>query len=266
MHDDRWPESVAGWELYREDRREHYRKRMSNGLTVFATWDGDRRGGTVEARVEPIGIGRTLTAGHRQFRGRNDLLAAARLVVDVAANLPSLRMGRETTADPVRAGEVAGNPEAVPGSGDVPEVELTFTLTDGRSITLVMTEEQTDAMSSAIHSVGRHVWSRYHDEEDLGDGGEPAEEAEVPGVSEVDAGPSTGHELMVVLEQRSGVTQDHLPACVDRSAVVVIGEPAVTTLLERSDELADAVAPGWFPGAVERPGEVWVVLHRAFAS
>ncbi|MCX2947404.1 hypothetical protein [Lentzea sp. NEAU-D7] len=42
-----------------------------------------------------------------------------------------------------------------------------------------------------------------------------------------------------------------------------VGEPAVSTLLERADELAGVVAPRWFPGATERPGEIWVVLYRA---
>ncbi|MDX8048689.1 hypothetical protein SK571_04805 [Lentzea sp. BCCO 10_0798] len=220
----------------------------------------------VEARVDPTGIGRTIASSRKEFRDKDAFFTAARLVVDMAANLPSLRMCRQSPADPLPAGEVAGHAEAIPGAGDVPEVELTFTLTDGRSITLIMTEEQTDGLISSIHSISKHVWSEHHAEEDPEDEEEPSEEVEVPDVSEVDAGPNTGHELMVVLEEKFGVSQDHLLACVDWSAVVVVGEPAVTTLLERSDELADAIAPGWFPGALERPGEVWVVLHRAFAS
>lgn len=63
------------------------------------------------------------------------------------------------------------------------------------------------------------------------------------------------------LEQRFGVTRDFVLAHVDWFAAV--GEPAVSTLLDRADELAEAVAPRWFPGATERPGEIWVVLYRA---
>lgn len=260
MFDEDWPESVAGWELARHGHHENYRKRLANGVTVFARWDGEERSGVVEARVEPIGIGRTLTRSRKEFGGKDDFFTAARLVVDMAANLPSMRMGVESPADSWVFGEVAGNVEAVPGSDGEPEVELTFTLTEGRTVELVMTEEQTDDLISRIYSISKHVWSEYHeDEEDE----EDVVEQEVPDVSEVDAGPDTGHELMVVLEERFGVTQDFVMAHVDWSAVIVVGEPAVSTLLDRADELADAVAPGWLPGAVERPGEIWVVLHRA---
>ncbi|MCP2250086.1 hypothetical protein [Lentzea aerocolonigenes] len=268
MFDEDWPESVAGWELARHGHHENYRKRLSNGVTVFARWDGEERTGVVEARVDPTGIGRTLTSSRTEFRGKGDFFTAARLVVDMAANLPSMRMGRESTADSHVFGEVAGNVDAVPGSGDVPEIELTFTLTEGHTVELVMTEEQTDDLISRIYSISKHVWSEYYvededDEEDEEDEQDVVEQ-EVPDVSEVDAGPDTGHELMVVLEERFGVTQDFLMAHVDWSAVIVVGEPAVSTLLDRAEELAYAVAPGWFPGAVERPGEIWVVLHRAF--
>lgn len=262
MFDEDWPDSVAGWELARHGHHENYRKRLANGVTVFARWDGEERSGVVEARVEPIGIGRTITRSRKEFGGKDDFFTAARLVVDMAANLPSMRMGRESPADSWVFGEVAGNVEAVPGSNGEPEVELTFTLTEGRTVELVMTEEQTDDLISSIYSISKHVWSEYHVEED--DEDEDVVEPEVPDVSEVDAGPDTGHELMVVLEERFGVTQDFLMAHVDWSAVIVVGEPAVSTLLDRAEELADAVAPGWFPGAVERPGEIWVVLHRAF--
>ncbi|SFQ99243.1 hypothetical protein SAMN04488564_101812 [Lentzea waywayandensis] len=273
MSVENWPESVAGWELYRHGREENYRKRMANGLTVFATWDGERRSGVVEARVDPTGIGRTIASSRKEFRDKDAFFTAARLVVDMAANLPSLRMGRQSPADPLPASEVAGHAEAIPGSGDVPEAELTFTLTDGRSITLIMTEQQTDGLISSIHSISKHVWSEYHADEDDDPAGdsdpvestEDVEDAEVPDVSRVDAGPDTGHELLTVLEQRFGVGEDYLLACVDWSAVVVVGEPAVSTLIERAEELTEAIAPGWFPGTMERPGEVWVVLHRAFA-
>ncbi|MFD4638926.1 hypothetical protein ACFWN2_16540 [Lentzea sp. NPDC058436] len=249
------PEEIAGWELSRHGDQEHYRKRLANGVTVHARWDGT---GTVEAYVEPAGIGRTLTSSRKEFHDKEAFFTAARLVVDMSANLPSFRMGAETHADHVLTGEVAGSVDAMPGSGGVPEAELKFTLTDGRSVTLILTEDQSNDLTSSIHSLSKHVWSEQHEEQ-------PQREAEVPDVSEVEAGPDTGHELMVVLEQRFGVTQDFLLAHVDWSAVVVVGEPAVSTLLDRVDELTEAIAPRWFPGAVERPGEVWVVLHRAFA-
>ncbi|MFD9700775.1 hypothetical protein [Lentzea sp. NPDC059081] len=260
-------EPVAGWELSRDGRHEHYRKRLANGVTVHARWDG--AAGSVEARVEPTGIGRTLTSSRTEFRDKEAFFTAARLVVDMAANLPSFHMGAETHAEHALGGEVAGNVDAMPGSGGVPEAELTFTLTDGRSVTLILTEEQADDLTSKIYSLGKHVWSeqREHEErvrEEVREIAELRESVEVPDVSQVDAGPDTGHELMTVLERRFGVPQDFLLAHVDWSAVVVVGEPAVSTLLDRADELAEAIAPRWFPGAVERPGEVWVVLHRAF--
>ncbi|HEX7305892.1 hypothetical protein [Lentzea sp.] len=273
MSDEDRPESVAGWELTRHGRREDYRKSLANGVTVHARWDGGT--GVVEARVDPAGIGRTLTSSRKEFRDKEAFFTAARLVVDVAANLPSFRMGTETHAEHVLTGEVAGTVDAMPGSGGLPEAELRFTLTDGRAVTLILTEEQADDLTSSIHSLSKHVWSVYHDSLEDSDGEDADEEdpdeeirevAEVPDVSEVDAGPDTGHELMTVLEQRFGVTQDFLLAHVDWSAVVVVGEPAVSTLLDRADELAQAIAPRWFPGAVERPGEVWVVLHRAFGG
>ncbi|MFD5825988.1 hypothetical protein [Lentzea sp. NPDC060358] len=270
MHDEQWPQSVAGWELVRDGRHETYRKRLANGITVDARWDGES--GEVEARADPAGVGRTLASSRREFRDKEAFFTAARLVVDMAANLPSFRMGAVTHAEHVLTGEVAGTVDAMPGSGGVPEAELRFTLTDGRSVTLVLTEEQADDLTSSIYSISKHVWSEYHEddtaEDDVGeDEREPVPDAaEVPDVSEVDAGPDTPHELMVVLEQRFGVTRDFLMAHVDWSAVLVVGEPAVSALLDRADELADAIAPAWFPGAVERPGEVWVVLHRAFAG
>ncbi|GGU32939.1 hypothetical protein GCM10010178_26590 [Lentzea flava] len=269
MFDDQWPASVAGWELARHGHHENYRKRMANGITVYARWDGRERCGEIEARVDPTGIGRTLTSSRKVFRDKDDFWTAARLVVDMAANLPSMRMGNESPADSVLFGEVAGTVEAVPGSNGVPEAELTFTLTDGRSVTLIMSEEQADALTSSIYSLEKHVWSEYEDDED-DDTYDPddveIEEQGVPDVSEVDAGPDTGHELITVLEQRFGVTEDYLMAHIDWSAVIVVGEPAVSTLLDRADELTEAIAPRWYPGAVERPGEIWVVLHRVFTN
>lgn len=247
-------EEIAGWELSRHGREENYRKRLANGITVHARWDGT---GAVEAYAEPAGVGRTLTSSRKEFRDKEAFFTAARLVVDMAANLPSFRAGTETHADHVLTGEVAGSVEAMPGSGGLPEAELTFTLTDGRSVTLILTEDQSNDLTSSIHSLSKHVWSERHEEEPA-----PQIEAEVPDVSEIDAGPDTAHELMTVLEQRFGVTRDFLLAHVDFSAVVVVGEPAVSTLLERADELAGAIAPRWFPGATERPGEIWVVLYR----
>jgi hypothetical protein len=264
LSDEPWPESVAGWELARHGHHENYRRRMANGITVYARWDGQERGGVIEACVEPTGIGRTLTSSRKEFRDKDDFWTAARLVVDMAANLPSMRMG-SSTADSALVGEVAGTVEAIPGSNGVPEAELTFTLTDGRSVTLIMTEEQADDLTSSIYSLGKHVWSEYEDT-DTGDTGDTVEHIEVPDVADITAGPDTGHELITLLEQRFGVTEDFLMAHIDWSAVIVVGEPAVSTLLDRVEELTEAIAPRWYPGAVERPGEIWVVLHRMFTG
>ncbi|MET9225410.1 hypothetical protein [Lentzea sp. NPDC003310] len=247
---------VAGWELTRHEDQETYRKRLANGITVRACWDGT---GTVDAYVEPVGIGRTITSSRMEFRDKEAFFTAARLVVDMAANLPSFRMGALTRADHVLTSEVAGSVHAMPGSGAVPEAALTFTLTDGRAITLVLDENQADDLTSSIYSLSKHVWSEQREEVRRA----PVAEAEVPDVSEVDAGPDTAHELFAVLERKFGVTEDFLLALTDWSAVVVVGEPAVSTLLDRVDELSAAIAPRWFPGATERPGEVWVVLYRA---
>lgn len=224
MSDEPWPESVAGWELTRSGSVERYRKRLANGVTVSARWDGEQRRGSVRARVEPAGVGRTLTSSRKEFR-------------------------------------------AIAGSGGGPEAELTFTLTDGRSVTLVVSEEQADDLNSRIYSLRKHVWSEYdHDYDDEAeDEDEPDEEpvdVEIPDVSEVEAGPDTGHELITVLHQRFGISEDFLLAHVDWSAVIVVGEPAVGVLLDRADELYEAIAPRWWPGVLERPGENWVVLSR----
>lgn len=272
---DEWPEVVSGWELARHGHHENYRKRLANGVTVYARWDGEERGGVVEARVNPTGIGRTLTSSRKDFRDKDDFWTAARLVVDMAANLPSMRLGGESPADSVLVGEVAGSVEAVPGTNEVPEAELTFTLTDGRSVTLIMSEEQADDLTSSIYSLSKHVWSEYDDDEDEDDEDDDedtydpsdvSDPSEVPDVSEVDAGPDTGHELITVLEQCFGVTEDYLMSHIDWSAVVVVGEPAVSTLLDQWAELTEAIAPRWRPSAVERPGEIWVGLHRVFTT
>ncbi len=256
MHDDAWPETVAGWELYRNGQEENYRKRLTNGVTVFADWENGA--GRISVRVEPIGTGRTLTSSQRDFRNKGAFWTAARLVVDMAANLPSFRTGDESPADSVVCGEVAGNVDAIAGCGDGPEAELTFTLTDGRAVTLILTDEQCWDLTSRIHSLGKNVWSEYDLEDD--EAGDDA--VEVPDVSEVEAGPDTGHELITVLEQRFGVSQDFMMAHTDWSALIVVGEPAIRTLLDRADELYEAVGPRWWPGVLERPGENWVVLSR----
>lgn len=82
-------------------------------------------------------------------------------------------------------------------------------------------------------------------------------------VSGIGASPDTGHDLITVLEQRFGVTEDFMMAHTDWSALIVVGEPAVSILLERADELYEAVMPRWWPGVLERPGENWVVLSRS---
>jgi len=275
LSDEPWPESVAGWELTRSGRVERYRRRLANGVTVSARWDGEQRRGTVRARVEPAGIGRTLTSSHKEFRDQEAMWTAARLVLEMAANLPSFRTGDESPAESVLFGEVVGNVEAVACPSDEPEAELTFTLTDGRSVTLIVSEEQADDLNSRIYSLREHVWSEYEeedeeeDEEEEEDENEDEDEAdeepvdvEIPDVSEVEAGPDTGHELITVLHQRFGVSEDFLLAHVDWSAVIVVGEPAVGVLLDRADELYEAIAPRWWPGVLERPGENWVVLSR----
>ena len=247
---------VRGWELVRDGHVEHYRKRMANNVTVLATWHGDR--GTVEAHVEPPGIGRTLTRSRTEFRDRESFWTAARCVVDLAANLPSLGAGGESPADPVLFGEVAGHVEAEPGSGGAPEAELTFTLVEGRRVTLVLSDEQAFDLCSRITGLDSHVWSEQREERDLGE----TADVEVPDVGEVESGPDTGHDVVVLLEARFGVTADHLMAHVDWSAVIVVGEPAVSSLVERGEELRAALEPRWYPVAVDRPGERWVVLRR----
>lgn len=79
--------------------------------------------------------------GERLGRDLGPFWTAARMVVDVAANLPSFRAGDESPADSAVCGEVAGNVDAVAGCGAEPEAELTFTMTDGRSVTLILSDE-----------------------------------------------------------------------------------------------------------------------------
>ncbi|ANZ34724.1 hypothetical protein BBK82_00155 [Lentzea guizhouensis] len=265
MFDEPWPETVAGWEFTRSDSLERYRRQLTNGVTVGARWDVERQRGQVRAYVQPAGSGRTLTSSREEFRTEEAMWTAARMVLDMAANLPSFRTGDESPAQPVLFGDVAGDVEVKPGCGGEPDAELTFTLTDGRSVTVVLTEEQADAMESGIYSVRKHVWSEYDTDNDSTEEDEDEDEQEepVPDVTGVDSGPDTGHELITVLEKRFGVTEDLLVAHVDWSAVIVVGEPAVSTLVERADELREAIAPRWWPGLLERPGENWVVLSRA---
>ncbi|WNV85558.1 hypothetical protein [Umezawaea sp. Da 62-37] len=259
MDDDR-PEVVGGWELVRHDRVANYRKRLANNVTVLATWSDETGTGTVEAHVEPLGIGRTLTRGRKEFRDQDSFWTAARCVVDMAANLPSLGAGTGSPADSELFGEVAGTVEAEPGSGGGPEAELTFTLTSGRTVTLVLSDEQAFDLCSRINALDHHVWSEQRDPEEVigGDAGV----VEVVDVGGVESGPDTGHDVVALLGSRFGVTAEHLMAHVDWSAVIVVGEPAVGSLVERGDELHAALRPRWYPVVVERPGEQWVVLRR----
>lgn len=260
MNDD-WPEQVNGWELARHDSVETYRKRLANNVTVTATWDGKLGTGRVEAYVEPAGIGRTLSRSRKDFRDKEAFWTAAYSVVEMAANLPSLGQGQESPAELVVCGDVAGTVEAEPGSAGVPEAELTFTLTDGRSVSLRLSDEQAFDLCRRIERLDDHVWSEEREES------EPAPEtaAEVPDTSEIQPGPDTGHDVVTLLGTRFGVGEDHLMAHIDWSAVIVVGEPAVSSLIERGDELAAAIRPRWQPAVVDRPGEQWVVLRRALS-
>ncbi|PRY36776.1 hypothetical protein [Umezawaea tangerina] len=254
-------EVVRGWELVRHGRVASYRKHLANNVTVLATWDDESGTGTVEARVEPLGIGRTLTRGRKGFRDQESFWTAAHCVVEMAANLPSLGAGDESPAASELVGEVAGTVEAEPGSGGGPEAELTFTLTGGRKVTLVLSDEQAFDLCSRVHSLDKHVWSEQRDHDEHTDGGTTGV-VEVPDVDHVESGPDTGHDLVTLLESRFGVTADHLMAHVDWSALIVVGDPAVASLVERGDELHAALRPRWYPVVVDRPGEQWVVLRR----
>lgn len=260
MNDD-WPEQVDGWELARHDRVEAYRERLANNVTVTATWDGGLGVGRVEAYVEPAGIGRTLTQSRKDFRDKEAFWTAAHSVVEMAANLPSVSQGQESPAELVLFGDVAGTVEAEPGSAGVPEAELTFTLADGRSVCLRLSDEQAFDLCRRIDRLEDHVWSEEREE----GASEPLPEtgAEVPDTTGIQSSPDTGHDVVALLDTRFGIGEDHLMAHVDWSAVIVVGEPAVSSLIDRSDELAAAMGPRWYPTAVDRPGERWVVLRRA---
>lgn len=284
---DDWPESVGGWDLARHDHIENYRKRLANNVTVFAVWDNKSGKGSVNARVEPLGIGRTLTSSRTDFDDKTAFWTAARCIVDMAANLPSLGAGSESPAPSAIASEVAGEVEAEPGSNGTPEAELTFTLVDGRSVTLIMSDEQAFDLCTRIYRLDKHVWSERRDDEDSDfedgddfddgedfddgghadghdgeDGADDAGSGAVPDVGDVQAGPDTGHDLVTLLGDRFGVTEDFLMSHIDWSALIVVGEPAVSSLIERGDELVAAVRPRWYPVVVDRPGEQWVVLRR----
>ncbi|GAA1033848.1 MULTISPECIES: hypothetical protein [Amycolatopsis] len=262
MNDD-WPEQADGWELARHDRVESYRKRLANQVTVAATWDEGLGTGRVEAYVEPAGIGRTLSQSRKDFRDKEAFWTAAYSVVEMAANLPSLGQGHESPAELVLFGDVAGTVEAEPGSAGVPEAELTFTLADGRSVCLRLSDEQAFDLCRRIDRLEDHVWSEERED----DASEPLPEtdAEVPDTSEIQSSPDTGHDVVSLLDTQFGVAEDHLLAHVDWSAVIVVGEPAVSSLIERSAELSAALGPRWYPTAVDRPGERWVVLRRALS-
>ncbi len=279
MNDYDWPESVNGWELARHGHIENYRKRLANNVTIFATWDNKSGSGDIRARVEPLGIGRTLTSSRTDFHDKTSFWTAARCVVDMAANLPSFGAGRESPADFILAGEVAGEVEAEPGVNDSPEAELTFTLVDGRTVTLILSDDQAFDLSRRISGLNKHVWSEQRgdydeDDEEFDDEFDEAgnstpdrveellETDEVPDVSGVQSGPDTGHDVVTLLNDQFGVTEDYLMAHVDWSALIVVGEPAVSSLIERGAELTAALEPRWYPVVLDRPGEQWVVLRR----
>ncbi|MDG4791129.1 hypothetical protein O7626_35385 [Micromonospora sp. WMMD1102] len=84
----------------------------------------------------------------------------------------------------------------------------------------------------------------------------------MPNVGEVRFGPDTGHDVVTVLDEQFGVIEDNLLSHVDWSALIVVGEPTVSSLIERGGELIAAVAPRWCSVVADRPGERWVVLRR----
>ncbi len=271
MHDEAWPETVNGWELARHGHIENYRKRLANNVTVTAIWENKPGFGTVEAHVQTLGLGRTLTKGRKRFHDKEAFWIAATCVLEMAANLPSVGTGNESPADADLFESVAGNVEAAPGTSGTPEAELTFTLTSGRTVTLLLSDAQAFDLTDRIYRLDKYVWSeeREDEEEDDYDVDEedddyvvPVVEDEVPDVSEVRSGPDTGHDVVTVLDERFGVTEDNLLSHVDWSALIVVGEPAVSSLIDRGDELIAAVAPRWYPIVADRPGERWVVLRR----
>jgi hypothetical protein len=265
MHDDQ-PQMVGGWEFTQHGDIEKYRRRLANRVTVFATWENKAGSGTVEARVEPLGIGRTLTRSRKDFRDKEAFWTAAHCVVEMAANLPSLDAGRESPAESALFEKVAGNVEATPGATDAPEAELTFTLVNGRTVTLILSDEQAFDLIGRIHQLDEHVWEQLRDEDDVEEDDEfiadDTEDIEVPDVSGVRSVPDTEHDVATLLGAQFGIAQAHLMSHVDGSALVVVGEPAVSSLIQRGDELRAALRPNWQPEVVDRPGEQWLALHR----
>lgn len=260
MYDVR-PEKARGWELTREGQVEIYRKHLANDVTVTATWDGGSGTGTVAAHG---GDGRTLTNGRKEFRDEEEFWTAARCVLEMAANLPSPDFDFERAAQAEPSGltdELAGYVDAGPGYNGHPEAELTFTLTSGRTMTLTMSDKQAFELSDRIHDLEFREWAGQRDEDEP----EPARrtaDVEIPDVSDIQSPPDTLHDLVPLLEARFGVTEDNLMIRADSSALIVVGEPAVGSLIERGEELHTAVRPRWNPTIANRPGERWVVLRR----
>ncbi|MEV0085875.1 hypothetical protein [Saccharopolyspora sp. NPDC050642] len=272
MEDD-WPQQVRGWELARHGHIENYRKRLANNVTVTAIWENATGTGTVDARVETLGFGRTLTSSRKEFRDKEAFWTAARCVVEMASNLPSLGAGNESPADSELFEEVAGNVEAEPGTNGTPEAELTFTLVNGRTVTLILSDDQAFDMCTRIYKLDKYVWDEQRDEDEDDedatddeteeDDEDAIDEAvEVPDISDVRSSPDTGHDVVTLLEAQFGVTEDYLMAHVDWSALIVVGEPAVSSPISRGEELHAALQPRWYPVVVDRPGEQWVVLRR----
>lgn len=272
MHD-AWPQTVGGWEFAREGHIENYRKRLANRVTVTAIWENEPGIGRVDARVEPMGAGRTLTSCRKEFRDKEAFWTTATCVLELAANLPSLGWGNESPADWVLSGHVAGAVGVEAGAGGTPEAELTFTLVDGRTVTLILTDEQAFDLTGRIYRLDTYVWSEERDDDedeeeedddadDEDEDDEGADEDVADDVSEVRSGPNTGHEVLTLLDGRFGVPENQLMAHVDWSAIIVVGEPAVSSLIERGEELTAALAPHWYPVVADRPGERWVVLRR----
>jgi hypothetical protein len=263
---------VGGWELAREGHIENYRKRLANRVTVTAIWENEPGIGRVDARVEPMGAGRTLTSCRKEFRDKEAFWTAATCVLEMAANLPSLGWGNESPADWALSGQVAGTVGAESGTNGTPEAELTFTLVDGRAVTLIMSDDQAFDLTGRIYRLDKYVWSEEREDEEADEAeAEDDAEADVEDeadedveevVGEVQPGPNTGHDVITLLDGQFGVPENHLMAHVDWSAIIVVGEPAVSSLIERGEELIAALAPMWYPVVADRPGERWVVLRR----
>jgi hypothetical protein len=255
------PEKARGWELATEGRIENYRKHLANDVTVTAIWDGGPGTGTVEARGRD---GRTLTSSRKEFLDKEEFWTAAICVLEMAANLPSpdFDVERAFASEPSELSEeVAGHVDAGPGYSGVPEAELTFTLTSGRTVTLTMSDEQAFELSDRIHDLEYHAWAETRGEDEPGIA-ESTTDVEVPDVSDIQSPPDTLHDLVPILEARFGVTEDNLMIRADSSALIIVGEPAVSSLIERGEELHTVIRPRWNPTIANRPGERWVVLRR----